>query len=104
MLVKKDKVITGVKGLDEMLDGGIVRGSSLVIAGSPGTGKTTLGVEFIYRGITLHKENGIIITFEELPDRLCEDMLNFGWDLKKLESEGKLIRGNGFVRGAGKKL
>lgn len=89
-MVKKAKILTGIKGLDEMLDGGIVSGTSIVVAGSPGTGKTTLGVEFIYRGITKHNENGIIITFEELPDRLCDDMMNFGWDLKKLEQQGKL--------------
>lgn len=90
VLVEKDRVKTGIHGLDKMVDGGFVRGSSILVAGSPGTGKTTFGVEFIYKGITESKENGIIITFEELPDRLVSDMENFGWDLRKLEQQGKL--------------
>src|SRR5205823_2181869 len=45
-----DLVKTGIHGLDDILLGGIPRGNVVVVTGSPGTGKTTLGIEFIYRG------------------------------------------------------
>ena len=45
-----DLVKTGIKGLDDILFGGIPRGNIILVAGTAGTGKTTLGVEFVYRG------------------------------------------------------
>src|SRR5438093_95163 len=47
---ESDLVKTGIKGLDEVLFGGIPRGNIILVAGSAGTGKTTLGVEVVYRG------------------------------------------------------
>jgi circadian clock protein KaiC len=79
----------GVQGLDELLGGGLVKGDSALLAGSAGSGKTTLGLQFILAGVAAG-ENGIYVTFEELPDQLYRDSANFGWDLKKLEGEGKL--------------
>jgi circadian clock protein KaiC len=80
----------GIEGLDRMLDGGLVKGSATVIEGAPGTGKTTLGMQFIVNGIERHNEPGLIITFEEFPAQFYHDALNFGWDLKKFEDEGLL--------------
>lgn len=84
------RVKTGVKGLDEMLNGGLMRGDAALIVGSVGTGKTTLGLQYIYEGATKYGENGVIITLEELPQQIFRDAKNFGWDLKKLE-EGKRV-------------
>ena len=56
-----------------------------MLAGSAGTGKTTLGLQFLVNGINKYGENGIYVTFEELPDQIYRDAANFGWDLKKLE-------------------
>lgn len=53
-----DLVKTGIRGLDDILLGGIPRGNVVVVAGSPGTGKTTLGIEFIYRGAREFDEPG----------------------------------------------
>lgn len=58
--------------------------------GTPGTGKTTLGFQFLVQGIVQHDEPGIYITFEELPEQLYKDMMAFGWDLRQLEKENKL--------------
>lgn len=85
-----DKAPTGIKGLDELLYGGILRGNTVLVEGIPGAGKTTFGIEFIYRGITEFNETGVIVTFEELPESIYRDALNFGWDLKALETAGKL--------------
>lgn len=85
-----DKAPTGIKGFDELLYGGTVRGNTVLLEGVPGAGKTTFGIEFIYRGITEFNEHGVIVTCEELPESIYRDALNFGWDLKALEEANKL--------------
>ncbi len=84
------RVPTGIPGFDEMLKGGFLRTDSVLCAGSAGTGKTTLALQYLVNGAQLYGENGIYVTFEELPDQLYRDALNLGMDLKKLENEGKL--------------
>lgn len=84
------KVPTGILAFDEMVYGGLLRGSANLIEGAPGTGKTTFAMEFIFNGITRYSEPGLIITFEEFPQQYYHDALQFGWDLKKLEDEGML--------------
>jgi len=83
------KLKTGVSGLDEILLGGILEGESVLVEGMPGTGKTTLGLHYILQGIA-EGQAGLIITFEEFPAQYYRDALNFGWDLKQLERDGKL--------------
>jgi circadian clock protein KaiC len=70
----------GIPKLDDLLGGGIPRGSSLLIAGVAGTGKTVLGLEFIYRGAKAG-EKGIVFSFEETDARLRAEALGLGWDL-----------------------
>lgn len=85
-----EKVATGIPGLDEIFQGGVLRGSSVLVEGPPGSGKTTLGLQFVVHGILQFGEGGIVITFEQFPDQLYRDALSFGWDLKRLEEDGKL--------------
>lgn len=85
-----DLIRTGISGLDDILFGGVKRGNILLVEGSPGTGKTTLGLEFIYRGIVDNDEPGLIVTFEMSPAKLLRDAAGFGWDFRKLEDEGRL--------------
>ena len=80
----------GIEALDNMISGGFLEGSSNLVEGAPGTGKTTLGMQFIYNGIMKFGEPGLIITFEEFPQQYYHDALQFGWDFKKLEAEKKL--------------
>src|SRR5204863_6012178 len=84
---ESDLVKTGIKGLDEILFGGIPRGNIILLAGTAGTGKTTLGVEFVYRGARQFNEPGVIVLFEVAPDKLIRDAALFGWDLRELERE-----------------
>ena len=84
------RVKTGIVGLDEMLHGGFLPQTANLVEGAPGTGKTTLGMQFIYNGITLYDEPGLILTFEEFPQQYYRDAFGFGWDFKQLEKEGKL--------------
>ena len=82
---ERDLVRTGIYGLDEILSGGIPRGNIILAEGAVGTGKTTLGVEFIYRGATEFDEPGVIVLFEVSPDKIVRDAAMFGWDLPELE-------------------
>jgi circadian clock protein KaiC len=76
-------------GLDEMLGGGLLRGTTALVSGAPGVGKTTLGLQFLIAGIEF-KQPGLIISFEEFPASLIRDALQLGWDLKALEKKGQL--------------
>ncbi|MDD5502703.1 MAG: ATPase domain-containing protein [Candidatus Thermoplasmatota archaeon] len=82
-------ISTGILGLDNMLKGGFSDGDITLVAGSPGTGKTTIALQFLIEGIK-HGEPGVMVTFEYLPQRMYRDAMKKGWDLKKWESEGKL--------------
>jgi circadian clock protein KaiC len=86
----RKRVKTGIVGLDEMLSGGLFEGSTTLVKGAPGAGKTTLGIQFLYHGITDENERGLLISFEEFPVSLHRDALSFGWDLRQLEKEKKL--------------
>jgi circadian clock protein KaiC len=86
----RKRVETGIAGLDEMLSGGLFEDSTTLVRGAPGTGKTTLGMQFLYSGITDKNERGLLISFEEFPLSLHRDALSFGWDLRKLEKEENL--------------
>ncbi|MDG7026634.1 MAG: hypothetical protein JRN11_07795 [Nitrososphaerota archaeon] len=79
-----------VPGFDALLGGGLVKGDSALLAGSAGSGKTTLGIQFLVNGIEKSGENGVYVTFEQLPDQIYRDSANFGWDLRSLEKAGKL--------------
>ncbi len=87
---KSDLVSTGISGLDAILSGGIPRGNVVLVEGTIGTGKTTLGTEFIYRGAREFGEPGVIVVFEVSPDKLARDMAGLGWDLPALEREQRL--------------
>jgi circadian clock protein KaiC len=82
---------TGIAGLDEVLYGGIIPDNTLLVEGTPGAGKTTLGLQYIYHGALCCGQPGIIITFEEEPEKLYRDALVFGWDLQELEQKN-LVR------------
>ncbi|MGE5109239.1 MAG: RAD55 family ATPase, partial [Acidobacteriaceae bacterium] len=83
-------VRTGIAGLDDLLPGGIPRGNVILVEGAIGAGKTTLGVEFVYRGASQFDEPGIIVVFEVSPDKIMRDASGFGWDLRQLEQQGRL--------------
>jgi circadian clock protein KaiC len=85
-----DLVKTGIAGLDAILSEGIPRGNVILLEGAIGCGKTTLGVEFIYRGATLFDEPGVIVLFEVSPHKLVRDAARFGWDLPTLERQHKV--------------
>lgn len=70
----------GIKGLDEMLSGGLIEGTVSSIIGAYGTGKTNFAQYFIWQGL-LQGQNAIYITLEERTARILGYMENKGWDI-----------------------
>jgi circadian clock protein KaiC len=89
-MAELDLVRTGITGLDAVLGGGIPRGNVILVEGTAGTGKTTLGVEFVYRGATEFDEPGLIVLFEVSPLKVTRDAAQFGWDIAELERQRKV--------------
>lgn len=87
--LKKERLSFGAPALDKMLGGGLLAGSTTLISGAPGIGKTTLGLQFLVTGIQAGQA-GLMVTFEEFPASFVRDALELGWDLKALEKDGHL--------------
>jgi KaiC/GvpD/RAD55 family RecA-like ATPase len=71
---------TGIDGLDDILNGGIVRNSTTLVSGNPGAGKSLLGLQFVYNGVDEFDEKGIYLTFEENEEDLREAAESIGFD------------------------
>ncbi|MEM3091008.1 MAG: ATPase domain-containing protein, partial [Candidatus Bathyarchaeia archaeon] len=82
-------ISTGVEGLDAVLGGGFPRGSLILLAGNPGTGKTVFSAQFLYRGAVDSGEKGVYVSFAESRETFFENMRGFGFDFEKLEREGR---------------
>jgi circadian clock protein KaiC len=74
---------TGISKLDELLGEGIPLGSSIIVSGVAGSGKTMLALELLYRGAQDHGEKGIFFSFEETPERLLANARAMGWELER---------------------
>jgi circadian clock protein KaiC len=85
------KAPTGVRGLDEITNGGLPKGRPTLICGGAGSGKTLLAASFLVNGVEQFGEPGVLITFEESSEELASDLASLGYDLPKLVAEGKLI-------------
>lgn len=88
-LPQRERLSFGSAALDDMLGGGLLKGTATLVSGAPGVGKTTLGLQFLMAGIQANQP-GLLVSFEEFPASLIRDAQQLGWDLKKLEADGKL--------------
>ena len=82
-----ERVATGISGLDEMIGNGFWRGSTTLVAGPTGTGKTLMGLHFICDGAN-KGEPGLFVGLQENPTQLTRTMQNFGWEPEKLLNDG----------------
>jgi len=81
--MSEKRIPSGIDGLDSLIDGGFPKGSLILLAGNPGTGKTVFGMQFLCRGAQDYGENGIYVSFAESEDTLFHNMSKlFGYDLK----------------------
>ena len=84
-----ERVSTGVEGLDFLVNGGFPKGSLILVAGNPGTGKTILSAQFLYKAIVEGEENCIYMSFAEDRRTFYQNMMNFNFDFEKLEEMGR---------------
>ena len=81
---------TGIRGLDEITNGGLPKGRPSLVCGGAGCGKTLLGMEFLIKGARNYNEPGVFIAFEETPDELIANVSSLGFELDRLV-EKKMI-------------
>lgn len=82
-----ERVPTGVDGLDAMLDGGFWRGSTALVVGPAGSGKTTLGLSFALAAVR-RGEPALYLNFQENPTQLARTISGFGIDLEEYQRNG----------------
>lgn len=78
------RISTGINGLDDILCGGLTAQRVYLVEGSPGTGKTTLGLQFLLEGVRLG-ETGLYITLSETADELEAVAESHGWDMQGID-------------------
>lgn len=87
---EEDRCVTGIDGLDRILNGGIPRGNTVLITGSCGTGKTTLSFEFLLNG-ALNDEIGLFISVTENWEKLLKNVIPYDYFDESLVKSKKLI-------------
>lgn len=88
--VRGAPIQTGSAELDALLRGGIPRGTPTLLTGAAGTGKSTLALEYLYKGALDYGEPGIYFSYEESAEQIIDNAARFGWDLRPLLERGHL--------------
>lgn len=85
------RIPSGIDGLDQLIEGGLPKERTFLVSGATGSGKTIFSMQYLYNGAMKYNEPGIYVTLDERPELIREDMSKFGWDIKRLEDEKKLV-------------
>jgi circadian clock protein KaiC len=85
------KAASGIRGFDQVTEGGLPRGRPTLVTGASGSGKTLFGIEFLVRGAREYGEPGVLLSFEESASDLSENVASLGFDLPQLERDGLLV-------------
>jgi KaiC/GvpD/RAD55 family RecA-like ATPase len=82
---RRERVLTGIAGLDRMLGGGLVAGRPYIITGGSGSGKTLLSLAFLMEGLR-NGEEVLLVAADEPPAEIVENVRSFGWDLAAVKT------------------
>jgi circadian clock protein KaiC len=85
------KCPTGIKGFDQITEGGLPNNRTTLLCGGAGTGKTLWGIDFLINGAINYNEPGIFMSFEETEDQLYKDVASLNLDLRGLVSRKKIL-------------
>lgn len=85
------KCPTGIRGFDQITNGGLPRNRSSLVCGGAGAGKTMFGIEFLARGARDFGESGVFVSFEERAADLATNAFSLGFDLGRLVRNRKLV-------------
>ena len=85
-----EKAPTGIRGLDEITEGGFPKGRTTLVCGGPGCGKTVLGMEFLTRGARDYGDPGVFVSFEETTAELKANFCSTDFGVESLCAQKKL--------------
>ncbi len=85
------KCPTGIKGFDQISEGGLPRDRATLVCGGPGSGKTLWGIDFLIKGAELYREPGLFMSFDESVAQLYQDVSSLDVDLKGLVARKKIL-------------
>jgi circadian clock protein KaiC len=88
--LRLEKSPTGIRGFDEITQGGLPRGRTSLVTGGPGTGKTMFAMEFLVNGVIRHGEPGVFVSFEESREELIANSASLGFSLPELCESNRL--------------
>lgn len=83
------RLATGLRGFDEISQGGLPTASSTLVTGTVGSGKTVFALQFLAEGIRQADQPGVFVTFGESADKMRRFVVEFGWDVPAWEAEGR---------------
>ncbi len=81
-MIQTERVTSGIKGLDPLIEGGFPKGRSILVTGEPGTGKTIFALQFLADGLA-RGEKAIFVTADEGPLDVLEQAASMGWDFER---------------------
>lgn len=84
------RIKTGLDGFDELIEGGLLEGRQYLVSGSPGSGKTTFGVQFLSAGAS-NGEPGAYVALSESVEIIIEDMSRYDLHIEELVRKKKII-------------
>lgn len=87
-----ERIPTGIPGFDKLVEGGFIRGSTYLIAGQTGTGKSIFSMQYLLEGLK-KGETCVYMSLEQRIDEILSDMMKFEWGplIKKYYDSGKLV-------------
>jgi len=82
------KMLTGIRGFDEITEGGLPRGRTTLVMGGAGCGKTVFALQTVINGVRAN-EAAIFVAFEESVGQIVTNAGTFGWDLPTLQERAR---------------
>ena len=86
-----ERIKTGISGLDQLLGGGIVQGSNFIVKGTPGTGKTTLAMQYLVNGARKYNEPGIYLSTSQEIGNIADQFSMFDFNLDELAGDNEKL-------------
>ncbi len=86
-----ERIPAGIDGLDNLIEGGFVKNSTIMVRGGTGTGKTIFCLQYLYKGAVDHSEPGVYISFSESEETIYQHGISFCWDIEALVKKNMFV-------------
>jgi circadian clock protein KaiC len=94
------KVLTGIRGFDEITGGGLPVGRTTLVRGGPGCGKTVFAIQTLFHRAKEHGEAGILVAFEEHAEQIVANAATMGWNIPALAAKKLFLLDGNLAAGA----